>query len=157
MIGNPLKIPNILVNVVFPDSTGASDPNLNNWTDTETVAAAAKVTLACNWWKARAPACLRLSFLVSTVYASTGYEPILHPTDTVGSMLCPGDTGQGKWISQIMDALEPSAALHPCYFDKVVAFSDARRTDPNIDSDWSLTIFIVQDTIDPNPDLNGNG
>jgi len=61
------------------------------------------------------------------------------------------------WISQVIEALEPSAALYPCYFDKVVAFSDKRRTDPTIDTDWSLTIFIVQDTVDPNPDSNGNG
>jgi hypothetical protein len=143
MIGTPQKDPNIQVNVIFPESNGVIDLSSNDWLVADMDKAVAEIVEACNLWKDLEPPGVCLHFSISRAVVPTSYEPITHNSATGGTAACPGD--QGLWIGEIMDQLYPLGIGFSCFFDKVIGYADASRTDPGVDADWAVTIFVVQD------------
>ncbi len=142
MIGNPLKIPNITVLVIFAQFEG--DPF--SWTEAERAVAKAKIERGGKFWADRAPSCLQLSFHYEYCVVPTTVDPMTTSPIIGGPPLCPGT--QGIWINEIMDILHPLASGFSCYFDKVISFAHARSADPANDTNWVVTIFLVDDDND---------
>lgn len=147
MVANPMKDPNILINVIFPESTGAIDGNQATWTIPELDFAVAKIFNGCNWWAVNAPSCIQLRFILEGQLVTTSYEPINRTGPSGGPPGCPGSGGQGLWINEIMDTVFPPGAGFACYFDKVRGYANQRRL--FYDTDWAITFFVVDDDGDP--------
>ena len=102
----------VAVAIFFPESDGAIDPNLDNWTLAQGNSVVAEVSAAFNWWAAKAPPAQNLSFVISHTYApfgstpsacvQTSYEPISRPS-----------TDEGLWINEIMTCLGYTSGNYP--------------------------------------------
>lgn len=121
----------VAVSVVLPESTGAIDPDSENWDSARQSTVITKVVSALNWWVGQYPYSMaHLSFTyVYRFGVPTGYEPIIHPKSE-----------QGLWISEVMTALGHTATASTI-FTAVTAYDNELRDSQK--TDWAFTIFVA--------------
>lgn len=125
----------VLVNVVFVESNGSIDSNIENWTDSKISNVSQEIVSGISWWLNRSS--VDLSFYFTFNVSNVSYEPILHP-----------QSSEGLWISEVMDGfgVADCPGLDNCYFYRALLFNDDLRN--SYETDWSFTIFVVDSEFD---------
>ncbi len=133
----------ISLNVILPESTGAIDPDTEDWDEAREAQVLAGVVAGAQWLLERAPSGpgVALSFTYhlysgrTDSRATTSYEPIGRPADPVHE---PG-VGEGLWTNEILNAFGYSAL--PDRWTKARAFdNDTRIADG---TNWAVTVFVA--------------
>ena len=121
----------VAFSIILPESTGAIDPNQEDWTPTEIATVISKIKEGLAWWASLRPDAF-VSFVDNYYVVNTGYEPINHP-----------QWEEWLWIHDVMAALGyPSGDR----FDRVRTFDNDLRD--SLGTDWAFTIFVVDSTVD---------
>lgn len=119
----------VAVGLILPESDGAIDPQLGDWTPDQRQRVLDEVTEGLAWWSQQSPAA-RLSFVIddhATQPIATGYEPITHP-----------QYEEGLWIG---DTLSQLGYTGGSYWTRVRQYvNDLRATHH---TDWAFAIFVV--------------
>ncbi len=129
------------VNIILAESTGAAEPNLENWTSNQEEAVYNKIIQGLNQLSAfynltstlRPTWTYHFYFGRTDARARTGYEPIRHPSEE-----------QSLWIREIYDQLGYSADIGPDengIFEQGFHFAGDTRS--NDRTNWAFTIFVV--------------
>ncbi len=122
----------VAVGIVFPESSGATDPSTEDWTDSEKSQVVSEIASALDWWAEREPAA-QLSVVYDAPHTeSTAVEPISRPY-----------TDQSLWVADTMTAMGFSGYS---YFDQVRAYNDHLRQ--TYRTDWAFTIFVADSSND---------
>lgn len=116
----------VAVGIILPESNGQMEPSLENWTTAEIQNATDQIRQATQWWAAREPRA-KLSFVLETTVAATGYEAKEHGWST-----------ESTWISDVMTRLGYPGSNH---FEQVFAYEDALRKKHK--TDWATVIFVA--------------
>lgn len=121
----------VTLSVVLPESNGAIDPNLEDWTTEEEELVVARMYQACDFWVAKAAEySAPLTFYYNFEFAvPTGYEPISRPI-----------TESGLWITEIMNDFGYAGSV--AYM--VHEYVNERRAD----TDWGTVAFVVDSSSD---------
>ncbi len=130
-----MMIGKIAVAIVFVESNGSVDGNLENWTTEEQDNLIEHVTTALNWWSAIEPrAHIRFTY---EIYRGvpTSYEPITRTT---------AEANQDLWINEVLDGMgvPPGASK----FSRARSFDNELRLRMN--AHWAYTIFFVDSSED---------
>ncbi|MBI4234596.1 MAG: hypothetical protein HY686_09155 [Chloroflexi bacterium] len=126
----------VAVAIIIPESNGAIDPNLENWTPEEEEGVIASVQRALDWWGRQEPAA-HLSF-TTQVYRKvpTSYEPVTHPNHQPG---VPAERkAEQLWVNEVMANLGYSQGPH---MRRVRDFVNDLRNRKG--TDWAFAIFIL--------------
>jgi hypothetical protein len=122
----------VAVGVILPESNGAVDPSIEDWTDAQITEIEAEIAGALSWWTAVLPEA-HLSFVYELhTRVPTAYEPITHSLEE-----------EGLWISEAMAALGYEG---PNHFERVVAYLNALRQAH--EADWAFAIFVANSAVD---------
>lgn len=116
----------VAVQLVLPESNGASDPSTENWTPAQVAAVSAQVQQALDWWTAQLPLA-RLRFELQVDLVPSDYEPVGY-----------GLADEGRWIGNTLEHLGFSGTN---YFEQAYNAADALRAQR--DTDWATLIFVV--------------
>ena len=128
----------VMVSVVLLESNSAVDANIEDWTAQEETNVDNEIAYALDWWVARKPANVNLTFWLFSVdgrnhyKAPTKYEPINRP-----------QYNQDLWINDAMNYLGVQSDY---YFSRVRAYDDSIRNSYN--TNWAFTIFVVDSSAD---------
>jgi len=130
-------IGSVAVAVVFPESNGSIDSNLEDWTNTEQVNVISEIQNGLNWLSARNPDA-GLSFTLVPYYKqNTSYEPITRNSAT-GS----ASSNMWVWINEIMRNLGANGT-------GIAAVRDfANKVRNQVGSDWAYVIFVADSSAD---------
>jgi len=114
----------ISVAIIFPESNGSIDPNIENWDLERQNQVISKIQSALNWWASQEPkARVNWNFHVYTV--ETGYEPILR-------------SDEWDWVKDVMSYFGYTSGYAT---DRARAFdNDLRNSDG---TDWAFIIFVA--------------
>jgi hypothetical protein len=146
----------VRVTVVFMESNGAIDPNLEDWDAASIAAAKSKVQTGIEWWKQTLDALpgVRdglLSFSFDWTFANspvpTGTEPISRPY-----------TAYNLWVPDFL-AVTGFGGIDTTtsgILSDIRKFNNFQRQQTN--ADWAFTVFVVNDANDPDKrfDLSGS-
>lgn len=119
--------------LILPESTGAIDANLENWTQDDYDKVYGEVLAGLNWWTGYAASYgVSLNFTLidfdfGSPFSETGYEPITHGV----SETCP-------WVTEVMDNFGYG---DPNCFNAVTDFNNAKELDFGVDH--VVTAFVV--------------
>ncbi len=122
------------VGIVFPESTGQTDPSTEDWTADERTLVVTEIANALNWWAEREPQA-HLSFVYDNIEAETiptAVEPINRP-----------HSDQRLWIAETMTGMGFGGDN---YFEQVRAYNNYLRETHH--TDWAFTIFVVDSSAD---------
>ncbi len=125
-------IGNVVVSVIFPESNGTQDPNIETWSPARQAQVMAQIMAGHEWWtqqNTRSP----LSFTYVSQTVTTKYEPITRPY-----------YDEALWIPEIMAKLGYNGSR----FTSARNYANALRTQHN--ADWAFTIFVVDSNVDAN-------
>ncbi len=124
----------ILASIILLESNGSIDASTEDWGSTEETNVDNEIAAALNWWIARKPTNVNLTFWVYANHYKipTSYEPINRP-----------QSEQDLWIEEAMDYLGVPLGG---YFSRVRTYDDTIRDDN--DMDWAYTIFVVDSSND---------
>ncbi len=125
-------IGNVVVSVIFPESSGGADPNIENWTPERQTQALSKIMAGLDWWTHQNPRS-PLSFTVISQTVQTKYEPITRPY-----------YDEALWIPDIMSKLGYTGSR----FGATRAYINDLRTQYH--ADWGYVIFVCDSLIDAN-------
>ncbi len=129
------------VGLIFLESNGLIDPNIENWNSTEITNVQNQITQAMTWWSNQySQAYVSYAFDIHTA-VPTSYEPITHPS----AMTDP--TYEKLWVSEAMAYLGYSTGD---WMQRTRDYVNAMRTALN--TDWAFTVFLV----DSSNDIGGN-
>ena len=119
----------IVYSVIFLDSNGVIDPNLENWDQNRMDVTTSKIGVALQWWANQYPYSYgRISFTSpSPQRIMVDYEPIMRP-----------HTDDGLWIGQAMTKLGYASAR---YMDQVCDYVSELRA--SYAADWGFVVFVV--------------
>lgn len=123
---------NVVVSVIFVESDGGMDPNIENWTDDRKTQVMTKIMSGLDWWTQQNPRA-KLTFTYVTQTKTTKYEPITRPY-----------YDEALWIPEIMTKLGYSGSR----FASTRSYDNDLRN--NYGGDWAYTIFVVDSLIDSN-------
>jgi hypothetical protein len=118
-------IGSVVVSVIFPESSGASDPNTETWSDERKSQCLSQIMAGLDWWthlNPRSP----LSFTVVSQTVPTRYEPISRPY-----------YDESLWIPDMMSQLGYSGSRFTSTRDYINALRQQYHTD------WGYVIFVV--------------
>ena len=117
----------IAVGIIFPESNGLSDPNLENWDNARMNTVITKIQSAMDWWKNQNPNG-HLSFYYDIQpQVPTKYEPIIHSSSQ-----------DALWINDVFNKIGYTKTYMPYNaFD----YLNALRTQYH--TDWAVVIFVV--------------
>lgn len=122
----------IAVLLVYPESNGSVDPNLENWTEFEINSTINETMAGLNWWAERNP-----NFPLTFVYnyeirVPTSYEPITRSGNPSNSTLT-------AWKNEILSQINNGSTNHYTYMhNKRIA----------MDTDWAVLIFLIDSSQD---------
>lgn len=122
----------ISVSIIFPESNGAIDSNLEDWEDDEIQNIKNEILLATDWWAARNPNAY-LTFVYNyEERVPTGYEPVSRTS-----------TERVLWINELLSNLgySGSNSLTKSY-NYITSKRDLKNTD------WGLIFFVVDSSND---------
>lgn len=125
---------NVVVSVIFPESDGTLDPNIENWTEERKSQVLSEIMNGLDWWtqqNTKSP--LSFTFVSQTV--TTKYEPITRPY-----------YDEALWIPEIMGKLGYSGGSR---WDLTRRYVNDLRTQHN--ADWGFVAFVL----DSQADVNG--
>ena len=132
----------VMVNVVFMESDGTLDQDLEDWTPASIAATKAKITEGVQWWSqllAQQESAHELNFIFDFTFADTpvqtGYEPIDRPSNDYR-----------LWAEDFLDAA--GANTDENLATDIRAFNHQQRV--NNDTDWAFTILVVNSESDEN-------
>lgn len=125
-------IGNVVVAVVFPESDGSVDPNIENWSDERKTQALSQIMAGLDWWTKQNPHS-PLSFTFVTKTVSTRYEPITRPY-----------YDEALWIPDVMSKLGYNSNRFTATRNYV---NDLRK---DYKADWGYVIFVVDSQVDAN-------
>jgi hypothetical protein len=128
-------IGSVAVGLILPESNGAIDAELSDWTPEQRRRVLDEVQAGLDWFSRLAPEA-RLSFVIddhATNPIATGYEPITHP-----------QYQEGLWIGATLSSLGYSDGSHWTRVRQYV--NDLRNT---YHTDWAFAIFVVNSHGDP--------
>lgn len=125
-------IGSVAVTVIFPESNGALDPNIETWTQMRMDKVLDEIHVGLAWWEAMMPNG-RLDFTVYSLdQQPTSYEPITRSS-----------SDQNKWVAEIMNNLGYASGD---YIQDVIDLNnDVRNT---YGKDWAYTAFVVDSLVD---------
>ncbi len=118
-------IGSVVVSVIFPESNGVLDPNIENWTDERKAQALSEIMTGLDWWS-RQNTRSKLTFTYVTQTVPTKYEPITRPY-----------YDESLWIPEIMSQLGYVGTR----WTSTRSYVNALRTQHN--ADWGFVIFMV--------------
>ncbi len=134
-------------NVIFLESNGEIDANLENWTSDEISNIQNEISEAKAYWEGltagfhpNARLSIDVHYENGGVPLGTRYEPITRSS-----------TQDSLWINDAMNALGYTSGSH---FVNVRDYNNDRRTADG--NHWATTIFIVDDTVDPDNRFSNN-
>ncbi|MBU1167170.1 VCBS repeat-containing protein, partial [Patescibacteria group bacterium] len=129
----------VSVTVILPESNGAVDPNLYNWSSTQENNVLSEVQTGMNWWANNEPRA-NLSFEYEIISgrtdsrAQTSYEPILRPSGATDG----GANGEALWVDEIMGKLGYSSSDHLTNSRGFLNEQIAKK-----DTDWGVLVFVA--------------
>jgi len=135
-------IGSVTVGIITPESSGAIDPDTENWDITRQNTVVSKTVEGLQWWKDNSNAPANITFVYDIHHSvPTSYEPISRSS-----------ADEGLWISQVMSNLGyPGAG----YFSQVRTYLNDKRN--AFGTDWALAIFVVDSVNDANGEFaNGD-
>jgi len=115
--------------VVFVESTGGLDPDIEDWQEWRMNLVMRKVRSGLDWWIARYP--FRnppLEFMVSSAVGYTRYEPITR-----------NSTDESLWIPEVLASINCGSGEN--YY--IYAASCANEIREKWSTDWAFLIFVV--------------
>lgn len=121
-----------VVSIVFPESDGTIDPNIENWDDTRKGQVLSKIMSGLDWWTHQNPRS-PLSFTYVTQTVPTKYEPITRPY-----------YDESLWIPDVMSKL----GYNGTRFASTRAYANDLRQQYH--TDWAWVIFVVDSQVDAN-------
>lgn len=119
------------VMIVFVESNGALDTNIEDWTTGRMQEVETSIQRALNWWAGQYPyASGKLSFATNSqrTIASTRYEPIMRPS-----------TDDQLWVPDVLANINCGSGSDAV----TIARSCAQETRGKWVTDWAFTIFVV--------------
>jgi len=122
----------VVVSVVFTESDGSLDPNIENWSDDRKAKVLEEILTGLNWWKDQNPTA-NLSFTVVSETLNTQYEPILRPY-----------YDEALWIPDVLGKLGYTGSR----FQATQSYVNDLRN--QYDADWGYVIYVVDSLADPN-------
>ncbi len=125
-------IGSVAVSIIFAESNGGTDPNVENWDDARKGQVLSEIMAGLDWWthqNSRSP----LSFTYTSQTVTTKYEPITRPY-----------YDEALWIPEIMGKLGYTGSR----FVSTRAYCNALRQQYN--TDWAFVIFMVDSQADSN-------
>ena len=125
-------IGNVVVAIIFTESNGSLDPNLETWSDARKTQALSQIMLGLDWWTKQNPRS-PLSFTYVTQTVDTKYEPILRPY-----------YDESLWIPDIMTKIGYAGTR----FTATRNYINALRTQNQ--ADWGFVVFVVDSMNDAN-------
>ena len=129
-------IGDVVVSIIFPESNGALDPNIENWDTGRQTQVLTEIMTGLNWWtKQNEKSALNFTFISQTL--STKYEPITRPYYS-----------EALWIPDLMGKLGYSGSR----FTATRSYVNDLREEHN--ADWGFVIFVVDSLLDSNGKLS---
>ena len=125
-------IGSIVVSIIFPESDGTIDPNIENWSDDRKSQVISKIMSGLDWWTRQNPKS-KVTFTYLTQTVPTKYEPITRPY-----------YDESLWISDIMGKL----GYNGDRWTSTRKYVNDLRTQYN--TDWGFVIFVVDSLVDTN-------
>jgi hypothetical protein len=125
-------IGNVVVAVVFPESNGGIDPNVENWSSDRQAAVLSEIMNGLDWWTHQNPRS-PVSFTVVSQTVPTKYEPITRPY-----------YDEALWIPDVMSHLGYNGSR----FSSTRAYINDLRAQYH--ADWGYVIFVVDSLLDAN-------
>jgi hypothetical protein len=119
------------VYIVFVESTGRIDPNMEDWQDWRMVQVEQGIYRALGWWMSQYPfASPKLEFYVNRdrIIGFTDYEPIIRPS-----------TDEQLWVPQVLSRLGCGSGDN--FY--MMAKSCADQIRKSWGMDWAFIIFVV--------------
>jgi hypothetical protein len=119
------------VYIVFVESTGRIDPNMEDWQDWRMVQVEQGIYRALGWWMSQYPfASPKLEFYVNRdrIIGFTDYEPIIRP-----------GTDEQLWVPQVLSRLGCGSGDN--FY--MMAKSCADQIRKSWGMDWAFIIFVV--------------
>ncbi len=118
-------IGSVVVSVIFPESDGTIDPNLETWSDDRKAQCLSQIMAGLDWWTHQNPRS-PLSFTVVTETVETQYEPISRPY-----------YDEALWIPDVMGRLGYTGSR----FSSTQNYINAQRL--KYHTDWGYVVFVV--------------
>jgi hypothetical protein len=122
----------VVVSVIFPESNGVSDANVETWSEERKALALSEIMAGLDWWTRQNPRSA-LNFTVVSQTIPTRYEPITRPY-----------YDEGLWIPDVMSQLGYSGSR----FGTTRDYVNALRT--QYGADWGYVVFVVDSLVDTN-------
>jgi hypothetical protein len=117
--------------IIFVESTGRIDPNMEDWQDWRMVQVEQGIYRALWWWRSQYPfGSPKLEFYVNRnrIIGYTDYEPIIRP-----------HTDERLWVPQILSRLGCGSGEN----HYIMAKSCADQTRKSWGMDWAFIIFVI--------------
>jgi hypothetical protein len=114
----------ISVAIIFPESNGSIDPNIENWSLERKNQVILKIQSALDWWASQEPKA-RVKWIYNIYTIETGYEPILH-------------SDEWDWVKDVMSHFGYTSGYA---IDRTRAFDNDLRNSNK--TDWAFIIFVV--------------
>ncbi len=130
-----MMIGKVAIAIVFPESDGAVEPNVNNWTAAEKQYVINVTKAAMNWWRKVEPRA-DIRFAIETYNVPVSYDPIMNSTSYANS---------SRWINESLDAMGVAPGSTP--FVRARAFDDALRQKYN--ANWGFIVFACDSSHSP--------
>jgi hypothetical protein len=121
----------VAVQLILPESTGAVDPSMEDWTSAQIEQIVAEAQAALDWWRDRLPDA-RLEFDLSVRVVPTMYEPIRYDL-----------AQERRWIGDVLSELGYVGASH---FEQAFRMLFDLREQRH--ADWATIFFIVNSASD---------
>ena len=118
-------IGNVVVSIIFPESNGLQDPNIENWSEERKAQVLSEIMAGLDWWSRQNPRS-KLTFTYVTETIGTKYEPVTRPY-----------YDEALWIPEIMGQLGYSGTR----WTSTRSYVNALRNQYN--ADWGFVIFMV--------------
>lgn len=128
-------IGDVIVSVIFPESTGAHDPNTETWSEDRKVQVLSEIMAGLDWWS-RQNTGSYVSFTLVSETIPTKYEPINRPY-----------YGEALWIPDILGTLGYNGNRFTAARKYLNDLRDQHETD------WGFIIFVVDSLNDANGKL----
>lgn len=126
------------VYIVFVESTGEIDPNLETWDELRMTEVELEIYLALHWWMKQYPFIAPpLEFYVNArrLVGYTRYEPISRPW-----------TDEKLWVPEVLSSIGCGSSTNNYY---VMAKECANKIREQWNTDWAFIIFVIDSYNDP--------